>query len=222
MNSDFRSGVAMPSSSANFLSATWGYFALALGICAIGVFAAPHIFTFFGMNMMVMWGIFFATLGLIFTARSWSTSQTWGIPMFSLFAFLMGVSTFPLIDFAIGEGLSGLITKALVSTVCVFTAAAIWGHSTQKDLSGWGSFLMMSLIGLIVVGILQIFWFSNTVEMIASGFAVLVFSGYTAYDMQNIKRGLYPNPLFAAMSLFLNFILMFRNMLRLLISLSND
>ena len=213
---------SIPSVTPSFLSAVWAYFALAIGICALGVFAGPFIFNLIGASMGVMWLIFIATIVLIVTVPKWSASPAWKIPMFTLFAFLMGVSTFPIVAYAAAIGHTDYVFKALISAGCLFAAAAIWGFTTKRDLSGWGGFLTMTLIGLIIVGILQIFWFSNTVAMITSGIGVVLFSAFAAYDIQNIKKGLYPNPISAAISLFLDMILLFRDLLMFMLSLASN
>ncbi len=204
----------------SFLSATWAYFALAIGISALGVFVAGYILQFTGM--WFLWVLFAVTLVIIFTAGKWSESRRWAIPMFGLFALLMGISTFPVVAYAVGTGQAGLVLKALVASGCMFAASALWGFTTKKDLSGWGGFLLMALIGLIIVGILQIFWFSGTVQLVSSAIGVILFSAFAAYDIQNIKKGRYPNPIYAALSLFLDMILLFKDMLIFMLSLSRN
>ena len=64
---------------------------------------------------------------------------------------------------------------------------SIYGYTTKKDLSGWGTFLFMGLIGIVIASIVNIFLASSMMQFIISIAGVLVFTGLTAYDTQNIK-----------------------------------
>ncbi|MFK7938692.1 MAG: Bax inhibitor-1 family protein [Roseovarius sp.] len=143
---------------------------------------------------------------------------------FYAFAALMGVSISYIFivftDFAIAQ--------VFLVTSIAFAGLSLWGYTTQKDISGWGSFLIMGLIGLIVASIVNIFLGSPAIMFAISIIGVLIFAGLTAYDTQNIKNTylahaqhgdsewLGKSAIMGALSLYLNFINMFMMLLNLL------
>jgi FtsH-binding integral membrane protein len=80
------------------------------------------------------------------------------------------------------------ITQTFLVTSIAFAGLSLWGYTTKKDISGWGSFLIMGVIGLIVAIIVNYFLQSSGMTMIISMLGVLIFAGLTAYDTQNIKN----------------------------------
>ena len=76
-------------------------------------------------------------------------------------------------------------------TAAAFGALSLYGYTTKKDLSGWGSFLIMGVIGIIIAAIVNIFLQSSALQFAISVIGVLVFAGLTAYDTQRIKDGYY-------------------------------
>lgn len=190
------------------------YFGLALGISGLGAYFAPQILP---MNSMAINLCFVAELVLVFTARMWSQIKPWNVLLFGAFAFLSGLTVYPLLAYAAMQGGTILIYKALFATLCMFTAAAMYGYVTNRNLASLGGFLMMTLIGLIAVGILQIFWYSSTVELIASGVGIVLFAMFTAFDIQRLK--LYPETLAieAALHLYLDIFNLFTSILRFML-----
>ena len=73
-------------------------------------------------------------------------------------------------------------------TAIAFAGLSLWGYTTKKDISGWGSFLIMGVIGLIVAMLVNIFLPSPALAFAVSAIGVLIFAGLTAYDTQNIKN----------------------------------
>ena len=104
--------------------------------------------------------------------------------MFYAFAALMGVSISSI--FLVYTGVS--IVQTFLVTAIAFAGLSLWGYTTKKDLSGWGTFLLMGLIGLIVASIVNIFIASSAMQFAISVIGVLIFAGLTAYDTQNIKN----------------------------------
>lgn len=209
-----------------FVNKVFVFFALALLIAAAGSYGG---FALFAVNPalvaspLVMFGSFAVTLVLAFTTHLWQEKYPLNYGLFMLFALITGFTLAPLLLLVGMSAGIGLIFKALISATCVFAAAAVFGSVTKKDLSSWGSMLMIAIIGLIVMGIINIFLGSQLMEMILSGVSILVFTGFTAYDMQMIKQH-YPDTMAiaAAMGLFINFIGLFRNILHLLWSFSQE
>jgi len=209
-----------------FMSTTFGFFALALLITAGGTFSGlylmssnPAVFN----NPLIFYGAVIVELILVFTSHAWSRNLPFGYGMFSLFAFLSGFTLVPILVFAGAAGGAALIVKALISSVSVFAAAALYGWVTHRNLQGMGGFLMMALVGVIIMSILGIFFpWNNAMEIGISGFTILLFAGFTMYDVQRLQRSEVLNPLLAAISLYLNFINLFVSMLRLLTALNRD
>ncbi|HIP22859.1 MAG TPA: Bax inhibitor-1/YccA family protein [Rhodobacteraceae bacterium] len=103
--------------------------------------------------------------------------------MFYVMSALFGLSLS--IVFAVYTSYS--ITSTFLITSIAFTSLSLWGYTTKKDISGWGSFLMMGLVGLILVMIVNIFLQSEAVQFAFSAIGVLLFAALTAYDTQKIK-----------------------------------
>jgi FtsH-binding integral membrane protein len=119
----------------------------------------------------------------------------------------------------------GSITQIFMVTAATFAALSLYGYTTKRDLSGWGTFLMMGLIGVVIASIVNIFLQSPALQFAFSVIGVLVFAGLTAYDNQRLKDEYYmvggdqaamqTSSVWGALSLYLNFV----NLFQLLLSL---
>lgn len=221
---------AHPTSSPSFFAQTMGYFALALASAASGVLGGifllpPNLLASRGF----MLAMFAVSLILVFTSRKWSIGR-FGYLFLMLFAATLGITLVPLLIFAALTSGVTILAKALLAAVSMFAGMAVFGFTTRKDLTGIGGFLMASLIGMIIVSlitlVLHLFgisvW-SNGIELIFSGFGILIFAGFTAYDFQKIKNSdASISPIQASISLFLDFILLFQYILRFMTALSRD
>ncbi|TFF19912.1 Bax inhibitor-1/YccA family protein [Jiella endophytica] len=116
------------------------------------------------------------------------------------------------------------ITQVFFITAAAFGALSLWGYTTKRDISGWGSFLFMGLIGIILASIVNIFIGSGAIAFAVSVIGVLVFAGLTAYDTQQIKEMYYEGDgsavmgrkaVMGALRLYLDFINMFLFILQL-------
>ncbi len=214
--------VAKAGIAPTFFGKVMSFFALAIFSSAAGTFlTAKYFLDYFMANPALIYILFIAELAIVLTARFWRAKKPLNRIMFVLFSFITGVTLAPIIGVLLQSAAGiDLLTKALLATVFMFGATAIFGWTTKIDLSGFRGFLIIGLIGLIVVGLLGIFipW-SNTAEMIYSGIGVLLFSGYTMYDFQKIKQ--YPEDAYidAALALYLDIFNLFLMLLRLLSSL---
>ncbi len=136
---------------------------------------------------------------------------------FYTFAAAMGLSISWIM--AVYTGIS--IAQTFLVTSIAFAGLSLWGYTTKKDISGWGSFLIMGVIGLIVASIVNIFLKSPAIYFAVSGLGVLIFAGLTAYDTQRIKNDylqhahamdsewLGKSAIMGALNLYLDFINMF-------------
>ncbi|MFO0599174.1 MAG: Bax inhibitor-1/YccA family protein [Myxococcaceae bacterium] len=140
--------------------------------------------------------------------------------MFLLYAVLNGL-TFSVI-FLVYE--LGSIGTAFIIAAGTFGALSIYGTVTKKDLTAWRSFLIIGLFGIIIAGIVNIFVQSDMLGFVKSCAAVVVFAGLTAYDTQKLRQYHANSGFSSAMSLsiagalmlYLDFVNLFLNLLRLL------
>ncbi len=169
------------------------------------------------------WIAFLAPLVIVF-AFGWvinrgTASQVKGV--FWLYSALMGVSLCPILLLYTGES----VTRVFLITAATFGAMSLYGYTTKRDLSGLGSFLIMGLIGVIIAMVVNMFMKSETMSYALSVLSVLIFTGLTAYDIQKI-RAMYVDyedneittkkAVAGALSLYLDFINIFINLLRLM------
>ena len=170
------------------------------------------------------WLAFLAPLVIVF-AFGWvinrgTAAQVKGV--FWLYSALMGVSLCPILLLYTGES----ITRVFLITAATFGAMSLYGYTTKRDLSGMGSFLFMGLIGIIIASLVNAFFLKSTGMSYAISFiSVLVFTGLTAYDIQNIKA-MYVDyedsetaskkAVAGALSLYLDFINIFIHLLQLI------
>ncbi|MBO6884999.1 MAG: Bax inhibitor-1/YccA family protein [Marivita sp.] len=171
------------------------------------------------------WIIMFAPLIMVFAfgAAINRLSAAGAQLFFYVFASVMGLSLAWI--FVAFTGMS--IAQIFLVTSIAFAGLSLYGYTTKKDISGWGAFLIMGVIGLIVASIVNIFLASPAIMFAISILGVLIFAGLTAYDTQNIKNTylqhaahgdsewMAKSGIMGALSLYLNFINMFMFLLQL-------
>ena len=168
------------------------------------------------------WVVIFAPLAMVFfiSARIGSMSVGAAQTAFWIFAALMGASIASI--FLVYTQAS--IAQMFFITAASFGALSLWGYTTSRDLSGWGSFLFMGLIGVILASLVNLFIGSSGLQFAVSVIGVLVFAGLTAYDTQQIKEMYYAGDdgtiagrkaVMGALKLYLDFINLFMLLLQL-------
>jgi uncharacterized protein len=171
------------------------------------------------------WIVMFAPLIMVFAfGAAINRLSTAGAQLFFYaFAAVMGLSLSWI--FQAFTGIS--IAQVFLVTSIAFAGLSLWGYTTKRDISGWGSFLIMGVIGLIVASIINIFLGSPAIMFAVSVLGVLIFAGLTAYDTQKIKNTylqmrategeeyLGKAAILGALSLYLDFINMFMMLLSL-------
>ena len=137
-------------------------------------------------NTPLKWVVMLAPLGLVIflSARLHSMSFTTAQTTFWVYAGLMGVSMATIFMAFTGQS----IARVFFISAGTFAAMSLYGYTTKRDLSKFGSFLIMGLIGIIVASLVNIFLQSSALHFAISVIGVLVFVGLTAYDTQNIKN----------------------------------
>jgi FtsH-binding integral membrane protein len=169
------------------------------------------------------WVVILAPLAFVFffSFRMEQMTSATARMVFLLFAAVMGLSLSSI--FVVFTGQS--ITQVFFITAAAFGALSLYGYTTNRSLSGMGSFLIMGLFGLIIASLVNLFLASSALQFAISVIGVLVFAGLTAWDTQRLKEMyIYGNmdgetaskaSIFGALSLYLNFINMFQMLLSL-------
>jgi hypothetical protein len=163
-----------------------------------------------------------APLGFVFFLGAKIRTMSVGAAQltFWLFAATMGLSLASIFLVFTGES----IARVFFITAGTFGAMSLYGYTTKRDLSAWGSFLFMGLIGIIIAMLVNLFIASSALHFAISVIGVLVFTGLTAYDTQRIKEMYYEldgsdvvarKAIMGALSLYLDFINMFVMLLHL-------
>ena len=205
------------------------------GIVAMLVFSVPALNAIFiktallpngrvvaGLTILG-WVAILAPIGLIllasFRAATMSVTTTkaiyWGI------VALNGIGFTLLIYRYTGTSLA----RTFFITAAAFAALSLYGYTTKRSLSGFGTFLFMGLIGILIAGVVNIFLQSSMLHFIIASAGVLIFAGFTAYDTQRIKEQ-YAEAwgsdaqekvaIFGALNLYLDFVNMFQMLLALI------
>jgi len=175
------------------------------------------------LNSPLMWVFILAPLALVFfiSFRINSLSAGAALTLFFVYAASVGLSLATI--FFIYTDTS--ITRVFFVSAAAFGGLSLWGYTTQRSLSGMGSFLFMGLIGVIIASLVNIFLKSGGLDWIISVIGVIVFAGLTAWDTQKIKEMYDPmddgtvagrKAVMGALSLYLDFINLFMLLLRLL------
>jgi uncharacterized protein len=162
------------------------------------------------------------TLGLVFfvSFRIDRLQVGTALTLFMLYASLLGLALSSI--FLTYTGVS--ITRVFFISAASFGALSLWGYTTQRDLSGMGSFLMMGVVGIVLAMLVNVFLRSTQFDFIISCIGVLCFAGLTAYDTQKVKEMYDVNEdgtitgrkaVMGALSLYLDFINLFLFLLRL-------
>ena len=182
-------------------------------------------------NEAMFWGILIAELVLVFVLAGRINKLSMGTAtfLFILYSILNGVTMS--LTFIIYTESS--IASTFFVTAGTFGAISIYGYATKKDLSSWGSILIMGLIGIIIASIVNIFMASETLYWIISYAGVLIFVGLAAYDTQKIKKAILdPNvevneslnkiALMGALELYLDFVNLFLSFCKILFLIFRD
>lgn len=187
-------------------------------VTALAVSSVPALMMFFFTGIM-KWIVIFAPLVAIlimsFAQEKFTKSQ---LQLFLYgFSALMGLSFSSIfIVFTLGS-----IVSAFMGAAVLFGTMTIYGYFTKKDLSSIGQFLFIGLIGIVIASVINVFIGNDTASMVISALAIIIFTGLTAYDTQKIREvvsvsgGEGREEVLGALSLYLNFINIFLNLLQL-------
>ena len=212
-----------------YLKKVYLWMALGLGVTALTAFltaASPSIVKFIYSNPFVTILCFVLEIAFVFilSGRLEKLSVGACFGLFFGYSFVTGVTFSSILLVYAG---TNVITLSFVTASAVFGVAAIYGSVTKKSIKGWGGWIMMGLISLIVVSFVNIFIGSSRLEMLISGVGVILFAFLTAWDSQklmdmNRNCGPYMTQdelsklsIMGALDLYLDFINIFLYLVRL-------
>ena len=210
--------------SATVESQVYSLFAVAVALTGVGVFVGLlYLDALFPLQIVLL----FAELAIIFTAPWWAKSSPLNYLMFGLFPLFSGITIAPFLLYVTTEYANGfsILLNALASTALMAGAAAVFARTTQWNLGFMGRFLFLGIIGLLVMGLLQIFFPSlrgGQMEIWLSGAGVVLFSLFIAYDIQRIQHlsRLGTSPFLLALSLYLDIYNLFLYVVRFMLAIS--
>ena len=210
-----------------FMAYVYGWMTSGLLITGVVSYLISESYTFYRLVASIPYGfliLFAIQLGLVYmiSGRINKISTTTAIGLFTLYSALMGVTLSPI--FMVYTKAS--IASTFLVSAGTFGAMSVYGYTTKKDLSSWGSYLFMALIGIIIASLANVFLIKS------SGFArvipyigVFLFIGLTIYDTNKLRRmgqdidgdmeAIKKYSICGALSLYLDFINLFLYMLRI-------
>ncbi|MCH8615940.1 Bax inhibitor-1/YccA family protein [Sphingomonas sp. SM33] len=197
---------------------------MASGVLLTGIVALLFANSGFAAQVLgtpLQWVIILAPLGFVMAMSFGLNRMSTGTlqMLFWAFAFAMGLSMSSI--FLVYTGVS--IAQTFFAVAAGFLGLSIYGYTTKRDLSGFGTFLIMGVIGLLVAMLINLFLRSPAMDLAISAIGVLLFAGLTAYDTQKIKS-MYAYVagsdmmgkvvIMGALNLYLDFVNMFMFLLR--------
>jgi uncharacterized protein len=231
----YRTEVAIDAGLRAYMIRVYNYMAAGValtGLVAWLTFSAAVVQTSAGLQLTafgqavfqgpLMWVLILAPLGLVF-AISFGINRLQpgtALMLFFIYAGSLGLSLASIGLVYTHES----IARVFFISAASFGALSLYGYTTQRDLTGIGSFMFMGLIGIIIASLVNIFLKSSGLDWAISVIGVLVFAGLTAYDTQSIKEMYSPmddgtvggrKAVMGALRLYLDFINLFLMLLRL-------
>jgi len=207
-----------------FLRSVYAWMAAGLAITSVTaafVAATPAIAMAIVQNRLLFWGIIIAQLGIVFvlSARVQTLAASTASALFIAYSALTGVTFSFILLVYTGQS----IATTFVVTAGMFGALAMYGTFTSRSLAGWGQFLFMGLIGVVLASIVGIFWQSSALQFVITFAGVIVFTGLTAYDANRLRAMALSMPsgqtgsyaIVGALALYLDFINLFLMLLRI-------
>lgn len=215
-----------------FFAKIYGVVAAGLGISALVAFLATTVFlpitySIVTSSPMVIWIIMIAEIALVFAASAMAAKNSpMALPMFVGYSALNGFTISIVLWVYTGE----TVLTAFLTAILMFVVMAVIGATTKRDLSAMGQALRAALWGIIIASVINIFLRSSGLSFMMSIVSVLVFSGLIAYDNQRIRNVFEQTGgnvgqgwvVSMALQLYLDFINLFLNLLRIFGGLSRD
>src|SRR6202790_4309934 len=170
-----------------YMQRVYSYMAGGLAVTGIAAYAAASSGFYQAIaGTPLLWIVMLAPLGFVLALSFGIQRMQVGtqVPLFLSYSAVMGLSLGSI--FLVFTGTS--IARVFLITAATYGAMSIYGYTTRSDLSGFGSFLLMGLIGIVIASIVNIFVGSSSLQFAISVIGVFVFVGLTAYDTQRVKE----------------------------------
>ena len=205
-----------------FLRGVYGWMAAGLAITALVAYfvASSNWIGLLATHRWLLFALFIAQIGVVITLSAGASRIAPGAAtaLFLGYSALTGVTLSLILLVYTRES----IASTFVITAGMFGAMALYGTTTPRSLAGWGSFLFMGLIGVILASVVGFFWQNDALQFLIGFAGVIVFTGLTAYDAQRLKAMALAVPdaqlgsytIVGALSLYLNFVNLFLSLLR--------
>ncbi|AHF96976.1 MULTISPECIES: Bax inhibitor-1/YccA family protein [Desulfurella] len=214
-------------SASSFISKVylWMFFGLGLTfLVSYAVSINKQITMAIAANPILFWVLVIGELGLVFTISAGINKLNAQVAafLFILYSLLNGVT----LSFIFLAYTQTVIASAFGTSALMFLIMSLFGLTTKKDLTGFGHFLFMGLIGVIIASVVNIFLKSPMMYFVISVIGVIVFAGLAAYDNQKLKQmsysidvedssGVLKGSVIGALALYLDFINLFLMLLNL-------
>jgi FtsH-binding integral membrane protein len=206
-----------------YLLRIYQYMGLGLALTGVMAYVLAHVE---GMNSVNGLSFFaaLATFGIViyFNAAFQKMSASTAQMLFWVYSALNGIA----LTYVFGVYHSGTIARAFLITAATFGVMTVYGHATNRDLTGFGSFFRMGLWGIVIAGFVNIFFKSSMIHFVISVVGVGVFTGLIAYQTQALRQMYYALPndedlrqkmsIMGALSLYLSVLNLFLSILRLM------
>jgi FtsH-binding integral membrane protein len=206
-----------------FLRGVYGWMGVGLAVTAATAWLianSPAAVTLVATNRVLLWGLLIAQLGIVvaLSARVDRMAASTASLLFLAYAALTGVTlSFVLVAYT-GES----VATTFIVTAGMFGAMAAYGTTTRRSLAGFGQFLFMGLIGIVLASIVGMFWHSDGLQFVISFIGVIVFTGLAAYDAQRLRDmalatsagQISSHTIVGALALYLDFVNLFLMLLR--------
>jgi len=207
---------------------TYALFALAMGLTVLGSFlgivGAPAL-----LRSGVLIPLLIAELAIVFTARWWIEKTPLNYLLFAFFPLLSGITVTPYLLSVLAGYVNGgaILLNALIATAFMSAAAAVFSRKIAGNLMHLSGILFLAVIGLLVMGVLQIFLpllRTGVFELVVSGGGILVFALFLAVDLQRVaaQSRVGANPILLALSLYLDIFNLFLYVLRFMVAISGE
>ena len=209
----------------SYMLSVYNYMFLGLGLTGLVAYATAQSPALLGLihGTPLKIVLFLGVLGIAWfgSPRIPTMSTTAAQAVFWVFASLFGL----MLSYVFVAYTSTNIARAFFMSSAMFGGMSLYGYTTKRDLSGWGSFLMVGLLAAIVASIVNWFIGSTALEFALSVIVIFIAVGLTAYDTQRIKEMYYEGDssdtltkkaILGALHLYMDFILIFQNLLHLM------
>ncbi len=208
-----------------FLQKVYAWMCVGLAVTALVAYAvagSPVMTGYLLANPFVALALILGELGLVFflAARAEKLAPSTATALFVTYAGLNGIT----LSFVLLAYTGQSVTNTFVVTAGMFGAMALYGTTTKRSLAGFGQFLFMGLIGVILASLVGLFWHNSALQFVISAVGVIVFTGLAAWDAQRMKQMALTTPegrvgsmaIVGALALYLDFLNLFLFLLRFL------